>query len=103
MNNEMKILGLLGLAQRARQLVTGEDLVIRSLRSQQIKFIFLSSDAGKAVAKKIHDQCQYYGVPMCAEFSKQKLSQAIGQPRTVIGVTQTGFAKRFIQLTNNQK
>ena len=96
MNNEMKILGLLGLAQRARQLVTGEDLVIRSLRSQQIKFIFLSSDAGKAVAK-------YYGVPMCAEFSKQKLSQAIGQPRTVIGVTQTGFVKRFIQLTNNQK
>jgi ribosomal protein L7Ae-like RNA K-turn-binding protein len=103
MNNQEKIRGLLGIAQRARQLVTGEDLVIKALRNQQIKFVFLSNDAGSAIAKKMQDQCHFYHVPIYTGFSKAELSQAIGQTRTVIGVTQSGFAKRFTQLTNNQK
>lgn len=102
MNNQAKILGLLGLAQRANQLVTGEDMLIRALRSQQVKFVFLSNDAGKAVTKKIHDQCSFYQVPLDVEFDKKQLSSAIGRSRTVIGVTQAGFAKRFKQLSNNK-
>lgn len=103
MNNEAKILGLLGLAQRARQLVTGEDMLIKAIRNHSIKFVFLSSDAGMSTAKKIHDQCNYYHVPLYADLTKAQLSGAIGRPRTAVGVTQAGFAKRFIQLTNKQK
>ncbi|KRN58763.1 L7Ae/L30e/S12e/Gadd45 family ribosomal protein [Limosilactobacillus secaliphilus] len=102
MNNETKILNLLGLAQRARQLVTGEDMVIKALRQQKIKFVFLSNDSGKAVAKKMKDQCLYYHVPLYVGFDKEQLSQAIGRSRTVIGVTQAGFAKRFKELTSNE-
>ena len=97
-NKQQQTLNLLGLARRARQLQSGEGIVIKAIQTQKAKFVFLASDTGAASAKKITDKCQYYHVPYTQKFTKSQLSQATGQHRTVFCVMQSGFARKFEEL-----
>ncbi|EAC9322880.1 50S ribosomal protein L7, partial [Listeria monocytogenes] len=47
---------------------------------------------------KIKDKSSYYNVPVSELFSQFELSQAIGRPRMVIGVTDAGFATKIKEL-----
>ena len=100
LSNNQQVLGLLGLARRARQLVSGEAIVLKNIQTNQAKFVFLAQDAGQATKKKFIDKCNFYQVPYSQSFTKSQLSQATGQARTVIGVVQTGFARKFEELMN---
>ncbi|WP_220476642.1 L7Ae/L30e/S12e/Gadd45 family ribosomal protein [Limosilactobacillus fastidiosus] len=97
-NNQQFILNLLGLARRAKQIQSGEGSVLKSIQTGKAQFVFLAKDAGSATIKKFTDKCTFYQVPLCELFTKQQLSQAIGQSRTVICVTQSGFARKFEEL-----
>lgn len=48
-----QISNLLGLATRARKTITGEELVVKEIRSQKAKLVVLSNDASKNTAKKL--------------------------------------------------
>jgi ribosomal protein L7Ae-like RNA K-turn-binding protein len=96
-----QIMQLLGLARRAGQLTTGENLVLKKIRQQQTHFVFIASDAGAATAKKITDKCQFYQISFCDDLSREEISQSIGQARSVVAIDQPGFAKKFQQLTKN--
>lgn len=50
--NKEKILQLLGLATRARKVVTGEELVIKEIQKGNAKLVILSSDASQNSRKK---------------------------------------------------
>lgn len=54
---------LLGLANRARKVVSGEDLVIKEIRNARAKLVLLTEDASANTAKKVSDKCNYYKVP----------------------------------------
>ncbi|HEN0238972.1 TPA: ribosomal L7Ae/L30e/S12e/Gadd45 family protein, partial [Streptococcus agalactiae] len=56
MNNSEKVLNLIGLAQRAGRLITGEELVIKAIQNQQVSLIFLANDAGPNLTKKVTDK-----------------------------------------------
>ncbi len=43
---------LLGLANRARKVVSGEDLVIKEIRNARAKLVLLTEDASSNTAKK---------------------------------------------------
>lgn len=96
--NKLKILNLLGLAQRARKLTTGEGLVLKQIQTQQAKVVFLASDCGQTTMKKFIDKCRSYHVALSTDFTRLELSNAIGQKRTVITVTDSGFGKKFKSL-----
>ena len=81
-------INLLGLARAARQLVSGEAIVLKNIQTKKAKFVFLASDAGQATTKKFTDKCNSYGIPCSRAFTKSQLSQATGQSRTIIGVVQ---------------
>lgn len=97
-NNQQSVLNLLGLARRARQIESGEGSVLKSIQTRKAQFVFLAKDAGSATTKKFTDKCKFYRVSLCSLFTKQELSQATGQARTVICVTQSGFARKFEEL-----
>ncbi|MGM9907556.1 L7Ae/L30e/S12e/Gadd45 family ribosomal protein [Limosilactobacillus sp.] len=97
-NNQQAVLNLLGLARRAGQLTSGEGIVLKNIQTNKAKFVFLASDAGKATAKKFTDKCSFYRVPYSQQFTRKQLSQATGQARTVFGVMQSGFARKFEDL-----
>ncbi|MFQ9705871.1 MAG: L7Ae/L30e/S12e/Gadd45 family ribosomal protein [Limosilactobacillus pontis] len=98
-NNQQAVLSLLGLARRAGQLTSGEGIVLKNIQTGKAKFVFLASDAGAASAKKFTDKCSFYHIPFCQQFTRRQLSQATGQARTVFGVMQSGFARKFEDLT----
>ncbi len=97
--NEVKWLSLLGLAARARQLISGEELVLKEARRKNIHLVLLSEDASEGTKKKISDKCNFYSIPLRVIATREVLGKAIGKgERVVIGVTDSGFAKKLISL-----
>ena len=91
-----QLLNLLGLATRAGKIVTGEEFCVMGIRSGEVKYLFLASDAGINTAKKITDKASFYKVEVNTMFNTQELSSAIGkQNRKVIGIKDIGFAKKM--------
>lgn len=83
----------LGLAMRAGKIISGEELVLREVRSRKAKLVILSLDAAKNVEKKVTDKCTTYGVPLIRVGTRQELGLAIGKPeRVVIAILDQGFA-----------
>lgn len=98
MHNKQKVLNLLGLAQRARKTTTGENLVLKKIQKRQAQLVFLASDSGNATQKKFIDKCRSYDTPLSVNFTRAELSVAIGQARSIIAVTDSGFGKRLKSL-----
>lgn len=92
------VLGLVGLAWRARRVVSGEDACVRAVRSLQAKVVILAGDAGANTAKKVRDKCASYGVPVRTGYTCEELGRAVGKLVTpVIALTDAGFAKGVFQ------
>lgn len=96
--NTQKALNLLGIATRAGKIVSGDGLTLTEIRNQNAKLVFVASDASPNTLKKFQDKCTYYKVPCISQFSQIELSQAIGRSRMIIGVCDTGFAKKLQEL-----
>ena len=94
-----EVLKLLGLATRAKKVVTGEDFCLEAIRKNQVKYLFLASDAGINTTKRITDKASFYNVPLDNGFTTEELSGAIGKNnRNVIGILDVGFAKKIKEI-----
>ena len=98
MNKRQQVFNLLGLAQRAGRIVSGEDLVYTSVQDGKAKMVFLADDAGPNLSKKMMDKCHFYQVELCQDFSSIELSSAIGKSRKVLAVVDDGFTKKMRSL-----
>ena len=83
---------------RAGKIISGEELVIKSVQEGKTCLVFLADDAAPNLTKKITDKCHYYGVPVLTVFSTLELSTAIGRSRKVVAVTDAGFSKKMRSL-----
>ncbi|OYD09943.1 YlxQ family RNA-binding protein [Paludifilum halophilum] len=89
-----KLYQLLGLAARAGKLVSGEEQVLRAIRSGRAFLVLISQDAAKNAAKKIADKCTYYQVPLSQAGSRRQLGRAVGKgERVVVAVVDPGFSR----------
>lgn len=96
-----KLLGLLGLAARARKIITGEQLVIKEIRSGKAKLVLIANDASHNSRKKIEDKCKYYNVEYYFFGDRYQLGHAIGkETRIAIAILDSGFAKKISSLLN---
>lgn len=96
---EKQWISLLGLANRARKTISGEELTLREIRNGKAKLILLSADASTNTAKKITDKCKSYDIPIKIVESRETLGHAIGKDaRVVVAVLDEGFAKKMITL-----
>lgn len=93
------VVSLLGLAARARKLISGEELVLKELRKKKLQLVLLAADASEGTKKKVTNKCEYYKVPIRIIGDRSAIGQAIGKgERVVIGVIDNGFAKKLISL-----
>ncbi|MBP0726200.1 YlxQ family RNA-binding protein [Bacillus sp. RG28] len=91
-----KGLSLLGLAARARKLISGEELVVKEVQQKRAKLVILSKDASTLTAKKITDKTTFYKVPLCFVENRYELGHAIGKDaRVVVAITDQGFASKL--------
>lgn len=82
----------LGLINKARGLICGEDKVVEKLRDEQVYYIFLASDSGKNTLKKINDKASFYNVEVNLDYTSDELSQVLGKTNVhVVGITNRGF------------
>lgn len=97
MTGEQQFFQLLGLANRAQKIVSGEELVLNEIRKQTAKLVVLSNDASDATKKKLQDKCLYYKVKIVEVGDRDTLGQAIGkQQRVAIAVLDEGFAAKLL-------
>lgn len=89
-----KMLSYLGLAMRAGKLVTGDEGVIKAIRSGQASVVIMAEDASANAKKKYRDKCQSYQVPLIECCSRDELGSSIGKAeRVIIAVTDAGLSQ----------
>ncbi|MEH7118403.1 YlxQ family RNA-binding protein [Neobacillus vireti] len=92
-------MSLLGLANRARKIISGEELALKEIRNYKAKLVLLARDASANTTKKITDKCNSYHVPLKMVEDRYLLGQAIGkEARVVVAVMDDGFAKKLVTL-----
>ena len=99
MNKNTNWLSTLGLAARARKLISGEELVVKEVRNQKAIVVLLANDASANTNKKIHDKCSYYNVPIKVVGDRYELGRAIGkEARVVVAILDAGFGKKILSM-----
>lgn len=99
-----KALNLLGLMTRAGKIVTGEELIIKSIQESKIKLLLIANDCGKNTKKKLIDKCDYYKVEKVEHFTIEEISKSIGREnRVAVGITDTGFSKKLVELIKDRE
>ena len=101
MNKSEQILQLLGMATRARMIITGEELVVREVRNGKAHLVIVSNDASTNTLKKITDKCTFFNVERHVFANREELGHAIGkESRVVLAITDAGFAGKLSELLN---
>lgn len=101
MVNSKKLLSLLGLARRARKVVSGEFSTEKSIKSGRSHLVIVSEEASENTKKMFTNMCTHYKVPIYLFGTKDELGHAIGQEfRASLSVEDAGFAKSMAELMN---
>ena len=99
---EKKVLSLLGLSAKSGNLVSGEFSTEKAVKEHKAALVVVAEDASDNTKKSFSNMCAYYHVPMIVFADKETLGHAIGkQVRASVAVTQDGFAKAILKLTES--
>jgi len=98
--NKNKIINLLGLANKAGKLISGDEAVTKDLKN--IFLLFVASDVSVRTKDKYEKKCFYYNVTCDFSFSSSELEKAVGRSRKIIGVKDKGFALAFEKLRGEE-
>lgn len=102
MNQNNRLLSLLGLARRARLLSCGFEAAAGSIKSGRARLVLISEGLSQKTVKEIRYLCDRYGVPCRAPgFTMQELSEAVGFRSGTAALDDAGFANRALALCTN--
>lgn len=103
MTPEQKQLNLLGLATRARSLVTGDELVEKSIKGKRVQVVICASDVSDATRERYIGLCERANVPLNLTFTREEISLAIGKTRSICAFDNPGMAKKFLSYVTGEK
>ena len=88
-----RLLGLLGLGMRARQLVVGVDAVRRALQADEVRCVVMAADAGPRAAEKVVRLARGRGIPLVPGPAAEMLGARLGRPAVMaVGVRDRALA-----------
>lgn len=89
-----RILSLIGLAQKAGKVTSGEFSTEKSVKSGKAFLVIVADDASENTKKMFSNMCEYYKVPIYFLSDKETLGHYIGKEfRASLSVNDEGFAK----------
>ena len=95
--SQNKVLSLLSIAARGRNLVSGEFAVESTVKADKAFLVVIAADVSENTKKKFTNMCDYYQVPLFSYGTKEELGHAIGKEfRASLAVTDGGLAKTII-------
>ena len=99
MKTNKKVLSLLGLATRSRNVVSGEFMTEKSVKSGTAKLVIVADDASDNTKKEFRDMCKFYKLPCYFFGTKEELGKSMGKEiRASLSITDDGFAGSIIKL-----
>ena len=97
--NEKSLKNLLGLAQRARLLVSGSFAVEEALKVDRVKMLIVTTDANDSTVEKFEKISAEKSIPLVKVLTKETLAQCLGKDlRAVAAVLDDGFKKSIEKL-----
>ena len=89
-----KVISLLGLAERAGKIASGEFAAEKAVKTGKARLIIVAEDASDNTKKKFQNMCDFYEVPIYFYGDKDTLGHAMGKEfRASLAVLDAGFAK----------
>ena len=93
-----KVLSLLGIAMRGRNLVSGEFQTLEAIKKGTAMLVIVAEDASDNTKKLFHDKSSFYEVPIVDFGTKEELGRAIGKDlRSSITVCDPGLADAVLK------
>ncbi|MDA8096803.1 MAG: 50S ribosomal protein L7 [Desulforudis sp.] len=94
-----KILQLLGLGQRARSVVSGDEGVRAKLERRQARLIIIAADAADSTTRDFTVLAKRFSVPCLVAETKTDLGAAVGKsPRAVVALLDDNLVNRILEL-----
>ena len=88
-----KVLSMLGLAARSRNVVSGGFATENAVKSGKAYLVIRAEDASDNTKKKFRNMCEFYEVPYYQYGEMEIVGHSMGkQDRTSLAVTDEGFA-----------
>lgn len=88
-----KVLSLLGLAAKGRNLVSGEFQTENAVKDGSALLVVVAEDASGNTKKLFHDKCKFYEVPIMEYSTKTELGRTIGKDlRSSLAICDAGLA-----------
>jgi ribosomal protein L7Ae-like RNA K-turn-binding protein len=98
-----KIRSYLGLCMRAGKLISGDEGVLKAIRSGEAKLVIIAEDASSNAVKKFSDKCRSYQVPIIQHCTREDLGGSIGREnRIIVAITDQGFVRMIQRALENQ-
>ncbi len=92
---------LLGIAQRAGKVVSGDASLLQSLRRGEGVLLIVATDCGKNNRERYIHLAEREGMRKCSFSTKTRLGAALGKAqRAAVLVTDRGLAEAIIAKTN---
>lgn len=91
-----KLLGAVGLAARARKLISGSEMCVETMRVGKGKLLIIASDVSENTRSKLVKTALFHKIPyMLADIDKAQLSNAAGKlsDSAAIILMDEGFVK----------
>ena len=83
---------------RARKVTLGEEFVLKEITRVPGSVVFLASESGANITKKINDRAKNNTFTLITHLSSDEISKAIGkQNRRLVLVNDKGFCKKFLE------
>ena len=99
-----KVLSLLGIAARGRNLVSGEYSTEKAVKEGKAALVIVAGDASANTGKMFTNMCTFYKKPIYFYSDKESLGMAIGQEmRSSVAVTNPGIAGSIIKILEAHK
>ncbi len=97
-----RVLGLLGLCQRAGKIKSGEFQTEKSIKEGKARLVLFPKDASENTKKKFRNMCVYRQLPFYEYGTKEILGHAIGrEERSSISIEDEGFSKQLEKILDN--
>ena len=96
-----KILGLIGLAARARKVSFGADSVELEAQKNKVYLIILAQDSSSRTKEKFQKISEKYNIPIIITQTIEEISKAIGKSnKAILGIEDINLASEIQKINN---
>ena len=96
-----KILGLIGLAARARKVCFGADSVEERINKNKVKMLIVAEDASQRTKDKFNKIAKEKNVPIIIKVDIEILSKTIGKSnKAIIGIEDINLSNEIQRINN---